>query len=58
VRILRGWTECNERRVLMTPDGAVVAQKGEFVAIVVGKSWDEVARVVAKLQDPEPPNET
>ena len=51
---VRAWKEFGERRVIPTPDGPVIANKGEIVMVVVRETWEEMAVVMANLdQRPE-----
>lgn len=51
---LRAWKEFDGQRMIPTPQGPLVAQKGEVVMIVIAETWERAAEVVANLdQRPE-----
>ena len=46
------WEEW-QPRTIMTPQGAVFAEKGDVVVVLVAKTWDEALRALAKREPDE-----
>lgn len=52
----RGWKEEREVRVMQTGDGHVIANKGDYVFVVIVKRWEDVNAELgrlARLTDPK-----
>ena len=46
---VRAWREEGERRAVPTPDGPLLASKGDVVIVVIAPSWEKAAKIVAQL---------
>lgn len=51
----RAWTVERDREVIMTPEGAVIAERGSVVAVAVGDRFEDVAALLKRLDELEPP---
>jgi hypothetical protein len=45
---VRGYT-VEKRQTFSSPDGPIVAEPGDFVVVVVEKSWEKAAAEAARL---------
>ncbi len=49
------WRIAKDCHVIATPEGPIVANKGDIIMVVVRPSWEQMACVMANLdQSPEP----
>lgn len=49
------WRVTKDREVFVTPDGPVIANKGDILMVVVRPTWAQMACVIGNLDEkPEP----